>query len=191
MKSSSRLIATVLTALGCVLLAAPVAAAAPPPARQALAVTIYYSTGSAAEMADEADQAAAIWNAGVTNMRLVRGTGGINVVTRNSGPAPGEASCIGCTRGTIWMYRNQITSSGASALRVMVHEFGHILSLNHPSDIGNCSKVMAGGRCTNPQPSAAEFSAVQRYWARFPAFEPGLGTESGRVLDEARVLSAA
>ncbi|WP_018685471.1 snapalysin family zinc-dependent metalloprotease [Actinokineospora enzanensis] len=136
----------------------------PAVASTTLVRTIYYDSSRAAELADEVDQAAQIWNAGVTSVKLVKGPGGVTVTTAQSGSAPGTSSCVGCTRGQIYFYRNQITSSGAAPLRVVVHEFGHILSLNHPSDIGNCAKVMAGGRCQNAQPSAAELAAVQRFW---------------------------
>lgn len=88
------------------------------------------------------------------------------MTTAQNGSAPGTASCVGCTRGQIYFYRNQIQQSGAGPLRVVVHEFGHILSLQHPPDIGNCDKVMAGGRCENPYPSAEESAAVERFWAR-------------------------
>ncbi|GLZ36835.1 snapalysin family zinc-dependent metalloprotease [Actinokineospora sp. NBRC 105648] len=153
--------------------AAPGASAAP--ATQQAVRTISYDSSRAAELAPLVDQAAQVWNSGVTNVRLVKGTGGVTVSTAQNGSAPGVASCVGCTRGSITLYRNQIKSSGAGTLRVIVHEFGHILSLNHPQDIGNCDKVMAGGRCDNPQPNAAERAAVDRFWqGRLSiAVEPG------------------
>ncbi|WP_165975466.1 snapalysin family zinc-dependent metalloprotease [Actinomadura rubrisoli] len=145
-----------------VLVGAPSATAAPQP----VAVrTIYYDASKAAELSPLVDQAAEIWNTRVTSVKLVAGQGGISVTTAQNGSAPGTASCVGCTRGQIYFYRNQIKSSGAGPLRVVVHEFGHILSLQHPSDIGNCDKVMAGGRCENPYPNADESAAVQRFWA--------------------------
>ncbi|MEU5692111.1 snapalysin family zinc-dependent metalloprotease [Actinosynnema sp. NPDC020468] len=152
-----------LVALGVAIgsVAAPTAIAAPAQAVR----TIYYDSSRAAELAPQVDQAAQIWNNGVTSVRLVKGSGGVTVTTAQNGSAPGTASCVGCTRGQIYFYRNQITQSGAGTLRVIVHEFGHILSLNHPSDIGNCDKVMAGGRCDNPNPNAAERAAVQRFWS--------------------------
>ncbi|GAA3021337.1 snapalysin family zinc-dependent metalloprotease [Actinokineospora globicatena] len=160
--SRTRFLAALLGALTLFALATPASATAAP--QQTLVRTIYYDSSRAAELTATVDQAVQIWNAGVTSVKLVRGTGGITITTAQNGSAPGTASCVGCTRGQIYFYRNQITSSGASALRVVVHEFGHILSLNHPSDIGNCAKVMAGGRCTNAQPSTAELAAVQRFW---------------------------
>ncbi|MGH3243009.1 MAG: snapalysin family zinc-dependent metalloprotease [Spirillospora sp.] len=136
------------------------------PARAAVQTTIYYDATGAAELAPLVDQAAEIWNTRVTSVRLVKGQAGIRVTTAQNGSAPGTASCVGCTRGQIYFYRNQIQQSGAGPLRVVVHEFGHILSLQHPPDIGNCDKVMAGGRCENPNPSAEESAAVERFWAR-------------------------
>ncbi|MBB5953723.1 snapalysin [Saccharothrix tamanrassetensis] len=126
--------------------------------------TIYYDSSRSAELAPLVDEAAQIWNSGVTSVRLEKGTAGITVITSQSGSAPGTASCVGCTRGTINFYRNQIKQSGAGTLRVIVHEFGHILGLRHPQDIGNCDKVMAGGRCENSRPNTQELAAVQRFW---------------------------
>ncbi|WP_170211887.1 snapalysin family zinc-dependent metalloprotease [Saccharothrix australiensis] len=159
------------------LVGAPTAASALP--REDAARTIYYNSGRAAELAPLVDQAAEIWNSGVTTVRLVKGSGGITVVTSENGSAPGTASCVGCTRGTINFYRNQIKQSGAGPLRVVVHEFGHILGLNHPPDIGNCDKVMAGGRCDNAQPNAQELAAVERFWAGRPAPVAGPVDERG------------
>lgn len=144
-----------------VLVGAPSAAAAP---QQVAARTIYYDKSGAAELSSLVDQAAGVWNARVSNVRLVEGSGGISVSTEDNGPAPGQASCTGCTSGWIGLYRNPIQQSGAGTLRVIVHEFGHILSLSHPPDIGNCDKVMAGGPCENPYPNANESAAVDRFW---------------------------
>ncbi|MFI0481844.1 snapalysin family zinc-dependent metalloprotease [Actinomadura sp. 9N215] len=145
--------------------AATTSATATAPQRTAVQ-TIYYDASRAAELSPLVDQAAEIWNTRVTSVQLAKGPAGITVTTAQNGSAPGTASCVGCTRGQIYFYRNQIQSSGAAPLRVIVHEFGHILSLQHPPDIGNCDKVMAGGRCENPNPSAEEAAAVQRFWAR-------------------------
>jgi len=158
----TRFITAVLGSIAAlVLVGAPSAAAAP---QQVAVRTIYYDGSGAAELSSLVDQASQIWNNGVSNVRLVEGPGGISVRTENNGPAPGQASCIGCTRGWISLYRNQIQQSGAGTLRVIVHEFGHILGLEHPWDIGNCDKVMAGGRCQNPYPNADERAAVDRVW---------------------------
>ncbi|WP_067459913.1 snapalysin family zinc-dependent metalloprotease [Actinomadura macra] len=154
-----------------VLVGAPSATAAP---QRAAVQTIYYDASQAAELSSQVDEAAEIWNTRVTNVKLVKGQAGITVTTAQNGSAPGTASCVGCTRGQIYFYRNQIKSSGAAPLRVIVHEFGHILSLEHPPDIGNCDKVMAGGRCDNPYPNADERAAVDRFWGRGqPPAKPG------------------
>ncbi|TYK43130.1 snapalysin family zinc-dependent metalloprotease [Actinomadura decatromicini] len=145
-----------------VLTGTPSASAVSPPAAVR---TIYYDSSRAAELSSLVDQAADIWNTRVTSVKLEKGQAGISVSTAQNGPAPGMASCVGCTRGTITFYRNQIQQSGAGPLRVVVHELGHILSLEHPPDIGNCDKVMAGGRCDNPYPNADEVAAVQRFWS--------------------------
>ncbi|GAA3008966.1 snapalysin family zinc-dependent metalloprotease [Actinokineospora diospyrosa] len=160
--SRTRFFAALVGLLTAFTLAAPSTATAD--TQQTLVRTIYYDSSRAAELTSTVEDAVKIWNAGVTSVKLVKGSGGITITTAQNGSAPGTASCVGCTRGQIYFYRNQITSSGASSLRVVVHEFGHILSLNHPSDIGNCAKVMAGGRCQNAQPSSAELAAVQRFW---------------------------
>ncbi|WP_165964485.1 snapalysin family zinc-dependent metalloprotease [Actinomadura sp. KC216] len=165
----TRLVAAVLggiVALVLVGVGAPSATAAPAAPQRAAVQTIYYDSTRAAELAPQVDEAVEIWNTRVTSVKLVKGPGGITVTTAQNGSAPGTASCLGCTRGQIYFYRNQIQQSGAAPLRVIVHEFGHILSLPHPPDIGNCDKVMAGGRCQNAIPSADEVAAVQRFWAR-------------------------
>ncbi|WP_165495424.1 snapalysin family zinc-dependent metalloprotease [Actinomadura roseirufa] len=182
--SPSRCVTAVLAALAALVLAgAPGAQAAP---RRAAVQTISYDASRAAELTSLVDQAAEVWNTRVTNVRLVKGTAGVSVSTAQSGPAPGMSSCVGCTRGQITLYRNQIKQSGAGTLRVIVHEFGHILGLNHPQDIGNCDKVMAGGRCENPYPNADERAAVDRFWGRpRPQARP-----APRPADENRTLRA-
>ncbi|MBW4718062.1 snapalysin family zinc-dependent metalloprotease [Saccharothrix obliqua] len=185
--SRTKLIAALVGLAAIALVGTPTATAEP---RQAVR-TIYYDASRAAELAPLVDQAAQIWNTGVTSVRLAKGTGGVSVSTAQNGPAPGMASCVGCTRGTITFYRNQITQSGAGPLRVVVHEFGHILGLNHPSDIGNCDKVMAGGRCDNAQPNAQELAAVQRFWSRgFAGVVPGGGVDDSRIFDVPALVGA-
>ncbi|MEU4806480.1 snapalysin family zinc-dependent metalloprotease [Actinosynnema sp. NPDC023587] len=165
------------------LVGAPTAVSASPDAPRAAVRTIYYESGRAAELAPLVDQAAQIWNSGVSSVKLAKGAGGITVSTAQNGAAPGTASCVGCTRGAITFYRNQIKSSGAGPLRVVVHEFGHVLGLNHPQDIGNCDKVMAGGRCDNAQPNAQELAAVQRFWARARIAGSGHQPDDSTIFD--------
>ncbi|WP_169809261.1 snapalysin family zinc-dependent metalloprotease [Actinomadura chibensis] len=164
--SPPRFIVAMLAGVAALVLTGTPSASAVPAAPAPAAVrTIYYDASRAAELSSLVDQAADIWNTRVTSVRLEKGQAGISVSTAQNGPAPGMASCVGCTRGQITFYRNQIQQSGAGPLRVVVHEFGHILSLEHPPDIGNCDKVMAGGRCDNPYPNADEVAAVQRFWS--------------------------
>ncbi|MEV0679021.1 snapalysin family zinc-dependent metalloprotease [Actinosynnema sp. NPDC050436] len=181
----AKLVAAIVGAIASVTLVGTPTAAATGEAQPSAVRTIYYDSSRAAELAPLVDQAAQIWNAGVTSVKLVKGAGGISASTAQNGAAPGMASCVGCTRGTITFYRNQIRSSGAAPLRVVVHEFGHILGLNHPQDIGNCDKVMAGGRCDNAQPNAQELAAVQRFWA-----SRGLAPAPGAQPDESTVFDA-
>ncbi|MEU6148621.1 snapalysin family zinc-dependent metalloprotease [Actinosynnema sp. NPDC047251] len=184
----AKLVAAIVGVVAVALVGTPTAVAAPQDASRVAVRTIYYDSSRAAELAPLVDQAAQIWNAGVTSVKLVKGSGGITASTAQNGAAPGMASCVGCTRGTITFYRNQIKSSGAGPLRVVVHEFGHILGLNHPQDIGNCDKVMAGGRCDNAQPNAQELAAVQRFWAARPGLS---GTGSGERPDDSTIFDAA
>ncbi|QXJ23775.1 snapalysin family zinc-dependent metalloprotease [Actinomadura graeca] len=181
----TRFVAAVLGGVAALVLAGATGAAAAPQ-RAPAQTTIYYDASQAAELTAQVDEAAEIWNTRVTNVRLVKGQAGITVTTAQNGSAPGTASCVGCTRGQIYFYRNQIKSSGAAPLRVIVHEFGHILSLEHPPDIGNCDKVMAGGRCDNPYPNADERAAVDRFWGR-GLLHPKPGPDHA---DENEVLAA-
>lgn len=166
--------------------AAPVSTAAPQQQASAT-VTIYYDDSQAAEYTGLVDEAAAVWNNSLENVEFVEGSGGVSVFTQDDGPAPGWASCFGCTSGTIGLSRNKIDESGAGELRVIVHEFGHILSLQHPPDIGNCDKVMAGGRCDNPQPNTEEVAAVEQYWQNGAAAD---ARRSGEAPDETGVFDA-
>jgi len=187
--SRTRIVAALIagaTAVG--LVGAPAATARP--RAEAAVRTIYYEASRAAELAPLVDEAAQVWNSGVTAVRLVKGAGGISAVTAQNGPAPGTASCVGCTRGTITFYRNQIKQSGAGTLRVVVHEFGHVLGLNHPQDIGNCDKVMAGGRCDNAQPNAQERAAVDRFWSRRPASPAGPAPDDSAVFSAEPLVAA-
>ncbi|MEV6982691.1 snapalysin family zinc-dependent metalloprotease [Sphaerisporangium sp. NPDC051017] len=68
-----------------------------------------YDASRAAEFRSVVDQAAQVWNASVTNVRLVAGTpADFVVLADNNWP---RASVTGLGRGTIWMGR-QATSQG-------------------------------------------------------------------------------
>lgn len=148
--------------------------------------TIYYQAAQPGSLGAQIDESVAIWNTVLKNVQLAKGSGGIAVsVYAGSGPAPGVASCLGCTSGTIRIYPTMAEQYRAGIVRVIVHEFGHILSLNHPSDIGNCAKVMAGGACDNPQPAAEEIAAVDRFWQQSVLPPPAAPA------DESELLAAA
>ncbi|MEU9886860.1 snapalysin family zinc-dependent metalloprotease [Sphaerisporangium sp. NPDC051011] len=128
-----------------------------------------YDASRAAEFRSVVDQAAQVWNAGVTNVRLVAGTpADFVVLADNNWP---RASVTGLGRGTIWMGR-QATSQGYYPLRIATHEIGHILGLPDRRT-GRCTDLMSGSSapvsCTNANPSSAERAEVE---ANFAGFAP-------------------
>ncbi|WP_336213868.1 snapalysin family zinc-dependent metalloprotease [Nonomuraea sp. LPB2021202275-12-8] len=124
-----------------------------------------YDATRAAEFRATVDQAAQLWNASVSNVRLVPGTPADFVVYADNGWPRAQPTSLG--RGRIWMGR-QATSQGYSPLRIATHEIGHILGLPDRRT-GRCSDLMSGSSagvsCTNPNPSAAERAEVDRYFA--------------------------
>ncbi|MEW9548250.1 snapalysin family zinc-dependent metalloprotease [Nonomuraea sp. NPDC050783] len=136
------------------------------PARASALVTVLrYDASRAAEFVSAVNQAAQIWNASVTNVRLVAGTPAHFVVTADNGWPRTQPTSLG--RGTIWMGR-QATSQGYNPVRIAAHEIGHILGLPDRRT-GLCSDLMSGSSapvsCTNANPSAAERAAVERNFA--------------------------
>ncbi|GGK08099.1 hypothetical protein GCM10010123_42570 [Pilimelia anulata] len=177
-----KLASTALCALAALALTTGTSVAATAEPARAEAKTINYQTAQPGNLAAQIDESVAIWNKVLKNVQFAKGSGGISVsVYDGTGPAPGTASCVGCTSGVIKIYPRKAEEYKAGIVRVIVHEFGHILSLNHPSDIGNCDKVMAGGACDNPQPSADEIAAVDRFWNRPVLPAPGAPADDSAI----------
>ncbi|MET8146234.1 snapalysin family zinc-dependent metalloprotease [Sphaerisporangium sp. NPDC005288] len=126
-----------------------------------------YDATRAAEFRTVMDQAAQVWNASVTNVRLVAGTPADFVVLADNGWPRTQMAGLG--RGTIWMGR-EATAEGYYPLRIATHEMGHILGLPDRRT-GRCSDLMSGSSapvsCTNANPSAAERTEVNANFAGF------------------------
>ncbi|MGW5264135.1 snapalysin family zinc-dependent metalloprotease [Microbispora sp. NPDC004025] len=124
-----------------------------------------YDASRAAEFHAVMDQAAQVWNASVTSVRLVAGTPADFVVLADNGWPRTSVTRLG--RGTIWMGR-EATAEGYHPLRIATHEIGHILGLPDRRT-GRCTDLMSGHSapvsCTNATPSAAERSAVEANFA--------------------------
>jgi len=138
-----------------------------------------YDASRAAEFRGAVDQAAAIWNSSVTNVRLVAGTPAGFVVVADNGWPRAMPTSLG--RGTIWMGR-QATSQGYNPVRIATHEIGHILGLPDRRT-GRCTDLMSGSSagvsCTNPYPNAAERAEVE---ANFAGSTPSV--QFGRVHED-------
>ncbi|MFC4591260.1 snapalysin family zinc-dependent metalloprotease [Sphaerisporangium corydalis] len=124
-----------------------------------------YDASRAAEFRTVMDQAAQIWNASVSNVRLVAGTPADFVVLADNGWPRTSTSSLG--RGTIWMGR-EATTEGYYPPRIATHEIGHILGLPDRRT-GRCTDLMSGSSapvsCTNANPSSAERSQVNANFA--------------------------
>lgn len=142
------------------------ASAAPAGDPSAAAVrTVYYNASGAAEFISAVNQGAAVWNASVTNVRLVAGSPAtVTIVADNGWP---RAQPRGLGAGTIWMGR-QAVNQGHNPTRIAAHEFGHILGLPD-NRTGRCTDLMSGSSapasCTNARPSAAEAARVNSLFA--------------------------
>ncbi|GAA3142479.1 MULTISPECIES: snapalysin family zinc-dependent metalloprotease [Nonomuraea] len=131
----------------------------------ALVTVIRYDASRAAEFSATVDQAAQVWNAAMSNVRLVRGTPAHFVVLADNGWP--RALPTGLGRGTVWMGR-QAVNEGYYPLRIATHEIGHILGLPDRRT-GRCTDLMSGSSapvsCRNANPSAAERAEVDRNFA--------------------------
>lgn len=134
------------------------------------AVTITYSDSQAGEFASAVAQGVAIWNASVTNVRIVKAAPGaradVRVIADNNWPRATLGPVRPGGSGTVWMGR-QAVNQGYSVVRIAAHEFGHILGLPDMKP-GPCSSLMSGSSagvsCTNPNPNSTERSRVQSYY---------------------------
>ncbi|GII65807.1 peptidase [Sphaerisporangium krabiense] len=129
---------------------------------KSLVTVLRYDASRAQEFRTYIDQAAAVWNSSVRNVRLEPGTPAHFVVYADNGWPRTLPTSLG--RGTIYMGR-QATAEGHNPLRIATHEIGHILGLPDRRT-GLCTDLMsgasAGTSCTNPNPNAAEKAQVER-----------------------------
>jgi snapalysin len=127
--------------------------------------TVYYDASRAGEFRTNFDQAAAIWNSRVTNVRLVAGTPATVTIYVDSGWP--RAYVYGLGRGVIYMGW-QAVNEGYNRTRIASHEFGHILGLPDRRT-GLCSDLMSGSSapvsCTNAYPNATEAAQVNSLFA--------------------------
>lgn len=161
-----RTVSALLLGLAVLFTVSPARAAAPAGESAAAAVRVLrYDASRAAEFRTVMDQAAQVWNAAVTNVRLVAGTPADFVVLADDGWPRTSVTRLG--RGTIWMGR-EATAEGYYPLRIATHEIGHILGLPDRRT-GLCADLMSGHSapvsCTNANPSAAERRAVEANFA--------------------------
>jgi snapalysin len=137
----------------------------------AAVVTITYSDAQAGEFVNAVAQGVAIWNASVTNVRIVKAASGqradVQVIADNGWPRATLGPVRPGGRGTVWMGREAV-NDGYNVVRIASHEFGHILGLPDRKP-GPCSSLMSGSSagvsCTNPYPNSTESSRVQSLYA--------------------------
>jgi snapalysin len=149
------------------------------------AVTITYNDSLAGEFVDEVAAGVAIWNASVTNVRIVKAAAGTRANVRVIADDGWPRATLGPVRaggsGTVWMGREAV-NDGYSVVRIASHEFGHILGLPDLKP-GPCSSLMSGSSagvsCTNPNPNSTERSRVQSLYS---AGFTGTLADTGRVV---------
>ncbi|MFI6226683.1 snapalysin family zinc-dependent metalloprotease [Micromonospora echinospora] len=127
--------------------------------------TVLYDASRAGEFRTNFDQAAAIWNSSVSNVRLQAGSPAAVTIRVDSGWP--RAYVTGLGRGTIYMGW-QAVDQGYNRTRIATHEFGHILGLPDRRT-GLCSDLMSGSSapvsCTNAYPNATEAAQVNSLFA--------------------------
>ncbi|MEU4568610.1 snapalysin family zinc-dependent metalloprotease [Micromonospora sp. NPDC023956] len=138
--------------------------------------TVLYDASRAGEFRTNFDQAAAIWNSRVSNVRLQAGTpAAVTIRVDNGWP---RAYVTGLGRGTVYMGWEAV-NQGYNRTRIATHELGHILGLPDRRT-GLCSDLMSGSSapvsCTNAYPSAAEAAQVNSLFAGSRATADVAGT---------------
>ncbi|TDB71359.1 snapalysin family zinc-dependent metalloprotease [Micromonospora sp. KC723] len=156
-RTAGALLATVLATAGMVTAQSTAASAAPR--------TVYYDASRAGEFRTNFDQAAAIWNNSVSNVRLAPRTPGNITIYVDSGWPRAQTTSLG--NGRVWMGW-QAVNQGYNRTRIATHEIGHILGLPDRRT-GLCSDLMSGSSapvsCANATPSPAEASRVDALFA--------------------------
>ncbi|WP_314175355.1 snapalysin family zinc-dependent metalloprotease [Streptomyces winkii] len=130
------------------------------------AVLLTYDAGAADGFGAAVRAAASSWNERVPEIELRPARPGAEpdirvVVTKGWPGAAPQGAVLG--KGTVSIGRRAL-AQGHDAIRLVAHEFGHLLGLKD-SQAGACSSVMsgksAGASCTNSYPSAAEVREVR------------------------------
>ncbi|MEV4478243.1 snapalysin family zinc-dependent metalloprotease [Micromonospora coxensis] len=156
-RTAGALLAAVLSATGLMAVETTAASAA--------VRTVYYDASRAGEFRTNFDQAAAIWNSSVTNVRLAPRTPGNVTIYVDTGWPRAQTTSLG--NGRVWMGW-QAVNMGYDRTRIATHEIGHILGLPDRRT-GLCSDLMSGSSapvsCKNAYPSAAEASRVNQLFA--------------------------
>lgn len=141
---------------------APAAHAVPTPRA---AVTLTYDASGAEEFQQAVDDAAATWNASVSNVHIQAGTPADFTVVAYDGWPETETTSLG--HGEIWFGREAV-DEGYYVPRIATHEMGHILGLPD-NRTGLCSDLMSGHSapvdCQNDKPSPAEAAQVDENFA--------------------------
>lgn len=154
--------ATLALAAGLLTGTAPAAHAGPAPRA---AVTITYDAGGAEEFQQAVDDAAATWNASVSNVHIQAGTPADFTVVADDGWPRTQTTGLGS--GEIWFGREAV-NEGYYVPRIATHEMGHILGLPD-NRTGLCSDLMSGHSapvdCQNDKPSPAEAAQVEENFA--------------------------
>jgi snapalysin len=150
-----------------------------PSAEAAIVTTLYYNSAAAPDYVAQIDQAAAIWNAAVTNIKLVKRSSATITFYETQDGRGSYTSTNGHGRGQIYLDSTQV-AEGYDVTRIASHEVGHNLGLpDHYT--GPCTELMSGHgpgtACKNPKPDAQEAAKVRQN------FLNGLVAQS----DEARV----
>ncbi|SDE00927.1 snapalysin [Actinokineospora iranica] len=172
-KSTLRRILTLVAAnaaLGAAVVAGAAPAAAAPTAPAAV-TTLTYDDSLAGEFKSVVADGAAVWNAAVTNVRIVKAAAGqrvnIRVIADDGWPRATLGPIRASGSGTVWFGRRAV-QQGYSPLRIIAHEFGHSLGLPDRRT-GLCADLMSGSSapvtCANAQPNPTERSVVQRNYA--------------------------
>lgn len=119
---------------------------------------------------DSAREAIKIWNTSVPTIRFVEQDtpAALRVMEyKTAKNIQSHVNIKGAGRG--WVYLEVGDAQLYKPSRIVVHELGHILSLNDLGPGSPCSKVMSGAwggsACTNDTPDAKERAEVRDFFA--------------------------